>query len=313
MSAFEELTASGGAGGPQTLALLRRLGAQFARTRSFPPPEGHARWDGPAVDDLLSVMFEKKGPVLLTACLVKATDEQSLERLLLKVIDNFYIDEAKGTERGKLRRRLVTLLTADVRFVRMSGPSGWALAAGPTEPWHGDLDTLHRAAYLVRGVQILRLNTAGPTPAAASTALKTVALSVLTAAAGAVRDEDLARVLEGRFELLRQPVLVPLSGDGAWTGAATTDSPEDTVADADERAEQLWASMSTVERALLPNLSGSAADFAVITGTGVVAATATAEGLREGLRLALQDDGRPDLVLAQLKYRCARLAVTRPA
>ncbi|MEN8656347.1 hypothetical protein ABCR94_38690 [Streptomyces sp. 21So2-11] len=52
--AYEELARDGHLG-VCGLELLRRLGRQVART--FPPPQGHSRWDDDAVDELLHRMI----------------------------------------------------------------------------------------------------------------------------------------------------------------------------------------------------------------------------------------------------------------
>jgi hypothetical protein len=124
VSAYEELDATGMVG-DQAMALLRRLGAQYTRTHSFPPPQGHDRWTDDAV-----------GPAFVLACLIGASDDASLERQLFAVIGNHLIDQAKKTERGNLRRRLDGLLTGDPRFTRVTavqaGLAGWTLTGGAT-------------------------------------------------------------------------------------------------------------------------------------------------------------------------------------
>lgn|GEM_PF-3020579 len=91
MGAFEELARTG-AVGDQTVALLRQLGKQFTRTHSFPPPREHKRWSDDAVDDLLASMLATKGSAFVLSCYLKATDQGSLERLILAAIRNHLID-----------------------------------------------------------------------------------------------------------------------------------------------------------------------------------------------------------------------------
>lgn len=299
MSAFDEIGRRADAAGPETIALLRRLGAQVTRTSSFPPPVGYRSWSYEAVDDLLADMFTKDSlhaQIFVLACYAKATDQASLERLILASIRNFLKDQAKGTERGKLRRRLETLLSDDARFARPSGLAGiwaWALLHHPMGLWQGDLDDLHRAAARVRGYQISTWNTAGRTPKHTVIALTEVSYGVIDHANGAVRDEDLAAVVERRFALLAPPVFIEIP-DGAFSaselaGVAAGDDPGANLA-VRELAEQLWLTLSTEEQALLPVLGQSLEVRQVATGMGRAATQALSEGLAERLRLATADD-----------------------
>lgn len=311
MSAFDEIGRRADAGGTETIALLRQLGAQVTRTSSFPPPAGHKSWSAEAVDDLLADMFSKdpaRGQVFVLACYVQATDQESLERLILKSIRNFLIDQAKGTERGKLRRRLDTLLTDDGRFLRppdLLGIWSWALMHRAMNLWQGDLDELHEAAARLRGYQILSWNTAGRTPKHTLVALTAVSHGVIDHADGAVRDEDLAAVIERRFALLAPPIFVEVP-DGSFTAAAVArvTADDDPTADlgVQERAQQLWLTLSAEEQGLLPVLGQSLEARRAATGLGRAVTQALSEALAERLRLATVGDGdREEIVLRMVE------------
>ena len=202
--AFEELQTGGF--GPATFDLLLRLVHQVRRASGFPPPEGHTVWSDDAAYDVISAMLSQEGAGqrFVTICFAQAADEASLERLYLTTIKNFLIDEAKKTPRGKLRRRIARLMGEDTAYRRSSGsPPRWALAEhAEGTVWQGDLDDLIAEAARVEGVGITRWNHSGPTPRQTVHALKTVLMRVLQHARGAVREEDLAKVLQARFELL---------------------------------------------------------------------------------------------------------------
>ncbi|WP_019482527.1 hypothetical protein [Arthrobacter sp. TB 23] len=311
MSAFDEIGRRADAGGTETVALLRQLGAQVTRASSFPPPAEHQSWSPEAVNDLLADMFSKdpaRGRVFVLACYVQATDQNSLERLILKSIRNFLIDQAKGTERGKLRRRLDTLLTDDDRFVRppdLKGIWAWALVHRAMNLWQGDLDELHQAAARVRGYQILSWNTAGQTPKHTVVALTAVSHGVIDHADGAVRDEDLAAVIERRFALLAPPVFIEVP-DGPFTVAATAllTAGDDPTADLGvrERAEQLWLTLTAEEQALLPILGQSLEARRAATGMGRAVTQALSEALAERLKLAtVGDDDCEEIVLRMVE------------
>jgi hypothetical protein len=296
-----------GAVGPASVELLRRLGRQCTRSTrtNFPPPEGYDWWSDDAVDHLLADMFARQdsdnpgeGHKFVLDCYLRATDGPSLERLLLASIENFLKDQAKSTERGKLRRRLTGLLQSDGRFAE-AGSDRWTLTAGSTEPWQGDLDTLERAAFGVRGVDIVRWNRAGPTPKATVSALLTVTEAVLVNAGGGVRTEDLARVIQARFRLLRQPTLVSVEDESV----GLADSPETEGVDVALRARQIFEGLTEPERQLLPSLA-EPARWAAALGVGPALAEATGLALIETVRLATRDDADHAEIVLELLRLC---------
>lgn len=314
-AALEELQATGGLAGEACVVLLRSLAAQVTRTNSFPPPEGYGHWDGNAIDDLLADMFRRDGAgaAFVLNCYLKATDGRSLERLLLAAIRNYLIDCAKRTERGKLRRRMENLMGADPRFVRVPARQGgvprWALDGGPVEPWQGDVAALEAAAASVRGVVITQWNVSGPTPQGTQDALLTVAYAVLLHADGAVRDEDLARVAEGRFALLAPPRFTSLDADDSLIDPPSplSDGPEAQVVTG-SRAAEIWATLSQAERSMMPHLGKSEAEIALVLDIGPRRAGALAIALAERLRLATTDDEEREDIVIEL----VRLCVVKP-
>jgi hypothetical protein len=254
-------------------------------------------------------MFSKKGPAFVMACLVGASDQASLERQLLATIGNYLKDEAKRSERGKLRRRLNGLMSTDSRFVRVpatqAGVDGWASPDAPATLTVRSLAELQRAAFAVRGVSIRRWNTAGPTASGTRHALLTVADAVLATADGVVRDEDLARVIESRFALLDPPKFAQLHDHGSWAELATHPDDEPAVlVTVVDRAEDLWQGLTQVERSLLPHLGEPDDVLATIADVGPKQARAIADALAGKLRLATVNDPQHDDVVLVLLALC---------
>ena len=321
MSAFDEISAGGGTSlGPETVALLRRLGGQVVRSSSFPPPEGHRRWSPEAVDDLLADMFAKeptRGRVFVLACFLQAQDQASLERLILASIRNFLIDQAKSTERGKLRRRLNGIFQADGRFIRppvSKDVPSWALLGKPVLLWQGDIGQLVEAAWRVQRRQISSWNSAGKTSAKNVEALTTVSCAVLDEADGSVREEDIARVVGNRFVLISPPVFVQLP-DGRFGASAyalaVSAGEEETVStsltvvdeidlDVRDSAKQIWMELSELERTLLPCLGAALGVRVAATGLGRSATQALTESLLEKLQTLFADDEDHEHVLLTL-------------
>ncbi|MFB7808556.1 MULTISPECIES: hypothetical protein [Streptomyces] len=304
--AHEELAQLGQLG-DLGLELLRRVGCQVARTQGFPPPEGHNSWTDEAVDELLFEMISRKGEQFLLNCFLKTVDDTSLEKMFFTSIRNFLIDQAKGTERGKLRRRFASRLDGDDRFRAVPGASPrWTLVSHPSDAvWQGDLDELVEAAWGVQGVWITVWNHSGPTPKQTVHALMTVLVAILEAAGGAVREEDLAKVLEARFDLLAPPQFTPLYADEGILINPIADSAKDADPVAAETvAGEIWQAMSQQERRLLPHLDDDPREVANLLGLGRHQASAIMDALREKLRLALTSDGsNPGDVAAALLRR----------
>lgn len=281
--------------------LLRRIAAQAARTSTFPPPGDYDRWSDDAIDELLAEMVDKKGGIaFLIGALISVDNQGSAERYLLRVVQNFLKDQAKATPHGKLRTRLETLLGKDARFEVVASPDrGWRLADGPDQWWQGDLTVLHRTALRVRGVYITSWNTSGPTPRPAREALTTVALAVLTAAAGTVRAEDLARVLLERFrhEIAPETVRGPGLDDVDERTVQVDEVSEHALAAIN--AEQLWTGFTAEQRAMVPYLT-MPEHAAAALGIGPKEAAARRAQVLDLVRLATVDDPRAEAVVTSL-------------
>lgn len=257
MSAFAELSGSEGLG-PATVGLLIRLVGQTGRTNSFPPPLGHPRWSDQAVIDYVgSILSTARGTGMVTNCAITAVDDSSLERLLLVSIRRLLIDEAKATPVGRLRRRLRTLLAKDGRFISadrlLAGEEAWSVPANGDAVWTEDIAELTRLTASVRVTSIDRLNTAGPTPAAARHSLVTMSHEALTRAAGAIRAQLLARFLLHHFALDAAGPTTP-STEGAGVPVLTI-NPGDDVA---VLARRIYDDLSTEDVAVLSDHAAAA-------------------------------------------------------
>ncbi|MGW7244272.1 hypothetical protein [Streptomyces sp. NPDC054804] len=307
--AYEELSQTGQLG-TETFELLRRLVHQVRRSSGFPPPEGYEEWNDDAAYEVITAMLAREGAgqQFVTSCFALAADDASLERLFLTSIKNFLIDEAKKTPRGKLRRRIARLMGADASFHRTPGPPPrWALSEPPEGAvWQGDLDDLVAEAWRVRGVGITRWNHSGPTPGQTVHALMTILVQVLRHARGAVREEDLAKVLESRFDLLSPARFTPLYADhGALAAAVEANAGEADPAGAVGAADGIWQRLTANERLLLPYLDEDVHHAAQLLEIGQAQAGAVLAGLKAKLLLALSQDSDREAVMGALLRRCA--------
>ena len=260
MNEYEEWSSTRQVNGDAFAALVLRLSGIVARTKTYPWPEDFDSWSDEAVQDLANRVYERKDSTkdkgLALKIFEKARDQGSLERLLLATIENVLIDEAKATETGKLRRRLVGVLGKDARFVHVPHPEEcWALQGRPQHMWQGDRDVLVQAALRVQGYEIRSWNTAGPTAAPVATALREVSHGVLMEADAAVRAQELAVILRVRFVYIAPLNASSLSALPAEAAPVTKeiDCPEDVVI-LDITADAIWATLTPTERMVVAHI-----------------------------------------------------------
>lgn len=315
--AYEELARSGGLG-PKTLELLQITARIVTKATGFPSPSGQRGWTDEDIFDVITNMILRPGvgQQWVTMCFANAYDDRSLQALFYTSIGNYLKDEAKKTPRGKLRRRFASRLDADGRFrkANVSGSPWWMLSEhDPDARWQGDIDDLTAVAWQVDGiVDTLRLNRSGPTPRQTVHALMTVITAVLEYAGGAVREEDLAKVLEARFGLDTTPQLVTLYSDDAPQNPPGWENDQDPDDDDEEQpqsdgstAERIWAEFTDNERLLLPHLGREATEVAEELNIGVKQAQAAAGALHERLRPVLEAAADRRALLGELLRRSA--------
>lgn len=296
MSALEELRA--GIPGPATLALVMRAASRALR--AFPPREGYGGWTEDAVAEEVSVVFEQR-PFLLSKALIAGVDsEEKLEAYLRTAVANAMKDQAKSTDVGKLRRRLVNVLGSDDRFVHSTAAGeSWVLAGFEGRAWTGDLVPLQRAAARMRGVFIEKLNPAGPTPAPVRDALQAVAATVLAEARAAVLAQDLAHVVFDRLFPSGHPMHY-LDAPGGHTITDPRPGPESAVSTA-AAARALFATLDDHERALLPHLGQTPLSRrGRLPGVGPRETEAIADALTTKIAQAVVDDAEAEQVVLAL-------------
>lgn len=304
IQAYEELQTTGQVG-TATYELLLKLAKQVVRWNSFPPPDGSSKWGDDEVLSLVHDLLAHKKKKFLLGILTGPTNQTSLENYIRKSVKNTLIDEAKKTERGKLRGRLGTLLPRDGRFIDVSTPAGpsWALLGQAQELSSSGYDELVASAANVRGVFLnLPLNPAGRTSKRNTYALVTVSHGVILVAKGSVRAELLARTLEARFIGLGQPQECALSAETVENTPITfEESQQGFDTGTAVLANQIWEQMSRDEHLLLSALGDTGASQARVLGCGARQAKAIAERLVETIRRATMNDDEQAPVVIKLR------------
>lgn len=132
-------------------------------------------------------------------------------------------------------------------------------------------------------------------------AITAVSHAVVSDASGAVKEEDLSRVIERRFALIAPPQFVTLP-DGRFdfdrnTGVEPASDASDWDDSAAEKAREIWAGLSHEERALLPVLGETLSTRMSACGKGRATTEALTRALVDRLRLAtIDDDDRDEIV-----------------
>lgn len=273
--------------------LLLRLARQAVRRHGTPPPRGHASWDDDACRELISEVYARKEQFVEKAIATTATD-RGLELYLLTVFENVLCDQGRETERGKLIKRLQTILTPLPRFVRAVQPyDAWRLDTAPDEAWQGDVGHLIRAAAALRGLAVTAWNTAGKTPRPTLEVIVRVCDAALGEADGNVADPDLARIVQicvPAAPLEPSEIERATDGEGIATFEAACPPTAAALADPDEPtpddvAEVIWHGLEHDERRAVPHLV-SARGVADALGLPRRTAAAVTESARAKIRTA---------------------------
>jgi hypothetical protein len=227
---------------------LVRLTRQVAWGR-FPPPPQHRAWTEEASQDAVTELILSKGWVeLISAAAASSTDQRSFELVLLRTIRNWFIDQAKATVTGKMRRRLQTLLARDARFElarHLLSDDGWTLPAFGDAVWAGDVDALFARSAHFATEPLDELNTAGRTSAANRVRILRYLAGVFQLALGALREQLLAVFVVRRYGLDDVEVATDLERAGN-----TTDGIGDAVA-ARDVAKRLLDCLTEEEKTII--------------------------------------------------------------
>lgn len=280
MSAYTELSETGSLG-TEGVSLLYRTVAAVARFDRYPPPDGYQAWTNDAVTEIAhDFLVGPRASERLVQLAVLAVDDAGFDRLLEASVRNFFRSRARATARGKLYRRLQSLLEEDDRFVAAAatvGPS-WSLRDGPAEPWVGRIDALLTVAASV------------PVPLTGGEhsrrdALREMCLRVLGTAEGAILLDDLVFVAGWRLGL--SPAPLTLDTDSIEPAAAV-DVASESAADLDAHA--LFGLLTDRERLLLLVLDEPVREAAEFVGVSKSTAAEAANRLRHKLRSLVPDE-----------------------
>ncbi len=216
--AYDEFVSAGRLG-PLCARMLYGAVQTVAIARNFPPPDGHARWDGDAAMDVAHDFLDgERGRKRITDLAIRATDDASLERLLHAAVLNFHRDRSRRTEVGALIRRVGDVLKrSDLFQETAAGSSRWHLPGAPATPSTARPSSLARAAAEEPGVIVPRWTSERRSaPRADFDSLERLIRRVLRAAHGSLTAAQISVALLARLDPRRAPRGCPDRGPGPW-------------------------------------------------------------------------------------------------
>lgn len=220
------------------------------------------RLDDDLVWDFVQDFVDERWERTVAALLAEATDDESLTRLLNKIIRHWLIDQVRKTDRGSVLRRLKEHLVEDAAFeVVPDGEPGagrWRMAGDNGPPWGGRIEDLVAAAYQVPARAVRWSDPTRRPPIAHAADLTAILKGVLAAADHQSIDlHQLTVVIMLRFPATLDPVARSIDpADDVLPAPEPT--PEMELAAQVEASEvasaarRVFDQLNTEERRLLP-------------------------------------------------------------
>lgn len=267
--ARSELLATGQLG-PAGAALLYQTVGAVARSRNFPPPEGHTGWDRSAIQEIAhEVLAGPRGLKRLTDLMIRSTDEESFRRQLQGAVHNVLRDRGRATDMGALVRRITEVLNQSAMFrTATAGQRRWTLSEGPDNPSQVPPRTLELAAAGVGDITVPRWSSASRrAPHADFASFERLLDAVLTAAEGSVTAADLAHACRARLDPAHIPLTVELDIlEQTPVGYVDSQTEEETL----NRlvARDFFGALSERERLILATSDRTVRDAAEFIGLG---------------------------------------------
>ncbi|MEU4676125.1 hypothetical protein [Micromonospora sp. NPDC023737] len=220
--------------------------------------------DDDLVLDFVQDFAEQRWERTVTAILTGASDDESMQPLLSKIVYNWLVDGVRKTDVGSVLRRLREHLTEDSTFEMVAegepGAGRWRLSDTDGPPWGGRIEDLVAAAYRVPARAVRWSDPTRRPPIANAADLTAVLREVLEAAGGkSVELHQLVAVIVQRFPATLDPESRAI--DEERHPVQATELPPDLAWEVQlEASEQIdlaasiFAQLTSQERQLLPLL-----------------------------------------------------------
>jgi stage V sporulation protein SpoVS len=311
-SALAELRTTGRLGTHGAQALYRTVRA-VAVARNFPPPDGRAAWDTDGVAEVAhDFLADGRTPRRLVHLVVHATDDDSFDRLLHRMVLNWLRDRGRRTEIGRLMLRLRDVLGDDDAFVDC-GSDRWRLASQPNVPSSADPAALVTAAAAEPDVDVPRWSPDArrKPPAADAPSLRRLCTRALDAAAGTVALDELARSIAPRLGVALVAIVHAVD-DHDPLDAVPSPHHADASLDA-MRAAEIFTLLHERERLLLSEPGTPVRALREVIGVGPSQAAEIQARLRAVIATELEGDDDYESVLFHLVDHAKAWAASRRA
>jgi hypothetical protein len=220
------------------------------------------RLDDDLVGDFVQDFVADRWERTITAVLAEATDDESLERLLHRIVRFWLIDQVRKTDRGSVLRRLRDHLAEDPTFEMVPdgepGAGRWRLVGTADVPWGGRIEDLVAAAYRVPARAVRWSDPTRRPPIAHADDLTVIVQEVMIAADHQSLDlHQLVVVIIQRFPATMDPESRTIDADADSVAAAEPIpdlalEAQEEESEARNAAARVFAQLTPVERQLLP-------------------------------------------------------------
>jgi len=310
MSPLEELRS--GTVGDEFVTLLTRTVHAVGPVCNFPPPDGD-RWSAQAAADVSSSFLSDPGtPRRIKWLILHCGDDRALASALDTIVRNFLADLGRQTEMGRLVVRVRRALRECDDFVQRD-VSYWGLADGPAEPSGAGPDQLEAAAATIRVThQSWSPTSRRHAPFADKASIDAMITATLTAAAGTLRPNVIARALA--------PSLSVAPASGTTVALDPGEYPEDLRARSEdigdlladeERAHEVASVLTDRERIAVAYHHLSVRELATLIGVGRTQTSVIRNRAIEILRAELADEERGETIAVLVKEICENWVADR--
>lgn len=305
MTPREELLATRRLGSAGAVLLYETV-RLVALGHGFPPPDGASRWNETAVTEIAHDFLDgDRGRKRLLDITLRSVDDRSFERQLEKSVLNYLRDLARATDLGKLIVRIKEILRDEADFVVVPGkPERWTLVDGSVAPTSAAPDKLISAMAGAEIVVPKWTSEHRDPPLADRASFVRLMRSVLTAAAGSMTAENVARTLAARLDHRRTPLAVSLDTLEHVAEPAQVGNDPASLTVARLHAVDLFDSLSDRERIIFATWEDNVRDLARAIGTGKTQAAVIRQRLFDRLRDELGEDDEADGTIAELSTLC---------
>ena len=298
--------------GPEAAKLLYRLVRMVALAHGYPPPDHRRAWDAEAIAEVAhDFVTDERTPRRLTHLAIHAVDDDSFERILRRMVLNFFRDGGRRTEIGRLMLRLRDVLGRREEFIGEAGDR-WRLASQPPRPSSVAPRELVEAASAEANVDVPRWSpqTRRRPPVADAPSLERLCRRVLEAARGSVPLDQLAQSIAPRLGLAATPVAQPVDDRDPLEMFAAPDRADASLDSI--RAGEIFAMLTERERMLLAAAGTPVRELRSVIGVGPSQAAELQARLRAVLALELRDDESYEAVVFHLVDQAKAWAGARP-